>query len=385
MGLRARLILMAEGYSQRPTSLDNPTTYEVRRSNDPELTSTALLQEAYDDLKLVIRESGLALDATYEQFWNDLATDVITIEGSHKESIFEIPFNDGRGRFFYHFGVYHKSKSPHLTKTNYGGQNIPAPTLYYEYDNADQRRDVNCVPYKYDNGYTMAKLGDNDASAPSFNFGKYDYERMTRTVSSNDDGVNLPVLRYADILLMAAELANELEGPDAAKPYLKEVRNRAFAVADRPANVEAYVNAISSKADMLKAIQKERLLEFHGEMLRKQDLIRWNLLRNSRKTDRDRHESCATAQASMLTCLQWFTHAPMLLASWSTMAWLRVETAAPAGEGWTQLDYDFVSATVKDNMLANYFANDPDSRQYWPIFDSDINASNNALINNYGY
>ena len=57
-----------------------------------------------------------------------------------------------------------------------------------------------------------------------------------------------------------------------------QVRNRAFAVADRPANVEAYVNAISSKADMLKAIQKERLLEFPGEMLRKQDLIRWNLL-----------------------------------------------------------------------------------------------------------
>ena len=81
---------MAEGYSQRPKSLDDPTNYEVRRSNDPELTSTALLQEAYDDLKLVIRESGLALDATYEQFWNDLATDVITIEGSHKESIFEI-------------------------------------------------------------------------------------------------------------------------------------------------------------------------------------------------------------------------------------------------------------------------------------------------------
>ena len=72
----------------------------------------------------------------------------------------------------------------------------------------------------------------------------------------------------------------------------------------------------------------------------------------------------------------------MLLASWSTMAWLRVRQQlllAKAGH------YDFVSATVKDNMLANYFANDPDSRQYWPIFDSDINASNNALINNYGY
>lgn len=387
LGLRARLILMAEGYSQRPTSLDNPTTYEVRRSNDPELTSTALLQEAYDDLKLVIRESGLALDATYEQFWNDLATDVITIEGSHKESIFEIPFNDGRGRFFYHFGVYHKTPSPHLgnNKNNYGGQNIPAPTLYYEYDNADQRRDVNCVPYKYNNGYTMAKLGDNDASAPSFNFGKYDYERMTRTVTSNDDGVNLPVLRYADILLMAAEIANELEGPDAAKPYLKEVRNRAFAVADRPANVEAYVNAISSKADMLKAIQKERLLEFPGEMLRKQDLIRWNLLGTAVRqtvTDMRALRDRTGKYADVPTVVYTRTNAAGKLEYYGLA---KGETAAPAGEGWTRLDYDFVSATVKDNMLVNYFANDPDSRQYWPIFDSDINASNNALINNYGY
>ena len=271
-----------------------------------------------------------------------------------------------------------------MTKTNYGGQNIPAPTLYYEYDNADQRRDVNCVPYKYDNGYTMAKLGDNDASAPSFNFGKYDYERMTRTVSSNDDGVNLPVLRYADILLMAAEIANELEGPDAAKPYLKEVRNRAFAVADRPANVEAYVNAISSKADMLKAIQKERLLEFPGEMLRKQDLIRWNMLGtavkqtvNDMRALRDRTGKYADVPTEVYTRtvngkLEYYGLA-------------KGETATPTGEGWTKLNYDFVTATVKDNMLTNYYANDPDSRQYWPIFDSDINASNNALINNYGY
>lgn len=83
LGLRARLILMAEGYSQRPSSLDDPTSYEVRRSNDPELTGTALLQEAYNDLKNIINESGLALDNNYEDFWNDLATDVITIEGSH--------------------------------------------------------------------------------------------------------------------------------------------------------------------------------------------------------------------------------------------------------------------------------------------------------------
>lgn len=384
LGLRARLILMAEGYSQRPTSLDNPTAYEVRRSTDPELTGTALLQEAYTDLKKIISEAGLALDSSYEDFWNDLATDVITIEGSHRESIFELPFNDGRGRFFYHFGVYHKSQSPHLGKTNYGGQNIPVPTLYYEYDNGDLRRDVNCVPYKYDEGYTLAKLSDNGAAAPSFNFGKYDYERMTRMVTSNDDGVNLPVLRYADVLLMAAEIANELEGPEQAKPYLKEVRNRAFAAADRSVHVEAYVNALSSKEAMLQAIQKERLLEFPGEMLRKQDLIRWNILGSAVKNTvakmkalRDRTGEYANVPTTVYTRtvdgkLEYYGLA-------------KGETGTPTGEGWSKLDYDFVTATVKDNMVANYYANDPDSRQYWPIFDSDISASNGALINNYGY
>lgn len=384
LGLRARLILMAEGYSQRPTSLDDPTSYEVRRSNDPELTSTALLQEAYDDLKLIISDGGLALDNSYEQFWNDLCTDVISIEGSHRESIFEIPFNDGRGRFFYHFGVYHKSQSPHLSKTNYGGQNIPAPTLYYEYDEGDQRRDINCVPYKYDNGYTLAKLGDNDASAPSFNFGKYDYERMTRKVTSNDDGVNLPVLRYADVLLMAAELANELEGPEAAKPYLKQVRNRAFAEADRSVHVEAYVNAINSKEAMLKAIQKERLLEFPGEMLRKQDLIRWNILGTTVKSTVEKMKQLKNRTgeyANVPTNVYYRTVNGKL----EYYGLAKGETAAPDGDGWTKLNYDFIDAAIKANMLTNYYTNDPDSRQYWPIFDSDINASNGALINNYGY
>ena len=383
LGLRARLILMAEGYSQRPKSLDDPTNYEVRRSNDPDLTSTALLQEAYDDLKSIISDAGLALDASYEQFWNDLATDVINIEGSHRESIFEIPFNDGRGRFFYHFGVYHKSQSPHLGKTGYGGQNIPAPTLYYEYDNADLRRDVNCVPYKYKNGYTLENLGDA-ADGPSFNFGKYDYERMSRKVTSNDDGVNLPVLRYADVLLMAAEVANELEGPEKAKPYLKEVRKRAFAEADRAECVDNYVNALTSKEAMLKAIQKERLLEFPGEMLRKQDLIRWNLLGTTVKQTVDDMRALRNRTGKYADVpTQVYTRTVNGKLEYYGLA--KGETTAPTGDGWTRLDYDFVTATVKDNMLVNYYVNDPDSRQYWPIFDSDISASNGALINNYGY
>ncbi len=381
LGLRARLILMAEGYAERPNSLDDPSGYTVRRSTDSELTGTALLQEAYADLQNIINNAGLRLNSTYESIWDELAQDVIT---SNRESIFEIPFASGRGRFFYHFGVYHKTKSPHLSATNKGGQNCPVPTLYYEYDNGDQRRDVNCVPYKWNNdGYTMDNLGNGQA-APSFNFGKYDYERMNREVKSNDDGVNLPVIRYADILLMASEIANELGDLSAAKNYFTQVRQRAFSEADRAEHVTAYVNAITTKDQMLEAIKHERLLEFPGEMLRKEDLIRWNKLGDEVKSTVTKLQQLKNRTGEYAT-VPHDVYTRTVDGKFQYYGLARGENSTPSGDGWTKLDYDFISTVVTDDMLNNFYVNDPDSRQYWPIFQTDIDASNGALINNYGY
>lgn len=381
LGLRARLILMASGYSQRPKSLDDPSGSEVRRSHDAELTGNALMEDAYNGLKDVMANSGCNLNATYESIWDELCKDVIT---SGRESIFEVPFAAGRGRFFYHFGVYHHSQSDHLGKTKYGGQNCPNPTLYYEYEPADTRRNINCVPYKWNNGeYTMKDFGSG-AGNPSFNFGKYDYERMERKVTSNDDGVNLPVLRYADILLMAAEMANELGRLDEAKSYLKQVRNRAFAAVDRPQHVDAYLAAISSKEQMLTAVQRERLLEFPGEMLRKQDLIRWNLLgKNVKETVqkmkelRDRTGRYADVPRTVYT--------RTINGKLEVYGLDRGQTDEPIGEGWSKLDYDFITRVIKDDLLNNYYINDPDIRQYWPLFQTDLDSSNGHLMNNYGY
>ena len=51
--------------------------------------------------------------------------------------------------------------------------------------------------------------------------------------TGNDDGINRQYMRYADIVLMRAELENELNGASAAVPYLTKIRNRAFATSDR--------------------------------------------------------------------------------------------------------------------------------------------------------
>ena len=103
-------------------------------------------------------------------------------------------------------------------------------------------------------------------------------------------GINWIAMRYSDILLMYAEVMNELYGADAANPLggtamtartaLTEVHSRAF---DNKANAQAYVAAISSGDDFFNAIVDERAWEFAGECVRKYDLIRWGLL--SKKID----------------------------------------------------------------------------------------------------
>ena len=96
--------------------------------------------------------------------------------------------------------------------------------------------------------------------------------------NQTEDGAKPVVMRYADILLMAAEIANELGDLNAAKGYFLPVRERAFKGHEEAA--EAYVNGISSKEAMFNAIVDERAFEFCGEMLRKGDLIRWGLLKS---------------------------------------------------------------------------------------------------------
>jgi starch-binding outer membrane protein, SusD/RagB family len=97
--------------------------------------------------------------------------------------------------------------------------------------------------------------------------------------TSKGTGINWPMMRYADVLLMFAEAENELNGPTAeAKNAFRRVRQRAFNEEDWPEKVDQYMTQISgSKEDFFHAIVDERAWEFGGEMIRKYELIRWNL------------------------------------------------------------------------------------------------------------
>ena len=373
-GLRARLALVASGIQQYPDA--------VRRSNDPELSVGVMYPLALSECRAVIASGKAHLEPSFEMLWRKYNQGNIIAGG---ESLWEIPFADGRGRMLYTFAVYHTSIDQFQANgSGKGGVAGPLPYVFYDYDQNDSRRDVTCVPYKY--GIAVAGIAKQQLNA--FNkwyFGKYRYEWMNRYVTStNDDGTNKVYMRYAEVLLMAAEAANEVEGPAAARIYLKEIRNRAFTT-NQTVNVDNYVNALDSKQAMFNAIIEEHKFEFTGEMERKQALIRWGLLKTKLDEAKDkmtRLRDHVGEYATVPTTLYYKYRADNV--SIDIYGLNRDETNPPAeylvnpSVAWSSLTDLKINALYKGGV-------NPDNRQFWPIWQVFVDGSNGKLVNDYGY
>ncbi|WP_281310595.1 RagB/SusD family nutrient uptake outer membrane protein [Flavobacterium flavigenum] len=374
---RARLAMAASGYQQYPGSFGG-----VRRSTDPDLSVDKMYALALKECREVIANGSAKLETTFEGLWRKYNEEVVTAGG---ESLWEIPFADGRGRMLFTFAVRHTSASDQFQANgpNRGGVAGPLPFVFYDYDQADTRRDVTCVPYKY--GAAVNNIAKQELNTlDTWYFGKYRYEWMKRRViSTNDDGVNKIYMRYAEVLLIAAEAANELEGPAAAATYLKEIRRRAFPAAAQAVKVDAYVNALTDKTAMFNAIVEENKYEFTGEMERKQALIRWNLLKvkldeaKAKMTDL----KARTGQYANVPSTLYYKYAADNV-SLIIYGLNRGENASPGADytsaTWTKLEDTKIASLYKAGV-------DPDLRQFWPIWQVFIETSNNMLWNDYGY
>jgi hypothetical protein len=259
-GLRARLALYAGGYGLRGDG--------YRRSKDPELAPSLMYQIAKEECLDIINQGCNTLGSFKENFIK-LCEDNVTAGG---ESLWEIPFSEGRGRVLYTWGVKHQAKDQY-TQQAQGGVNGPIATLYYDYDKDDIRRDITCVPYEWSKDLVNGKAHVQLRAQNKWCFGKLRYEWMKRIVTStNDDGVNWQYMRLADVYLMAAEAVNELDGPSAAWQYMKPVLSRVLPAAKVSALQSEYT---ANKAAFFKGIVDQRGFEFAGEALRKCDLVRW--------------------------------------------------------------------------------------------------------------
>ncbi|MES2653163.1 MAG: RagB/SusD family nutrient uptake outer membrane protein [Bacteroidota bacterium] len=371
-GMRARIALAAGGYAQRLDGI-------VRLSTDAELTPAKMFAIAKKECVEIIDSKKLRLLGFEEVFRK------LNEEGGAAglESMWEIPFSEGRGRVIFDLGVKHL-KTDQYTGQNKGGADGPNPIMLYEYDNDDVRRDVTVVPYEWDGGDGTKGAFQVPSALGRLYFGKFRYEWMKRRVTStNDDGLNWLYMRYSDVVLMAAEAINEVDGPGAAAPYLKMVRDRAFPT--NSAKVTTYMSTISgSKQSMFDAIVNERALEFTGEMLRKGDLIRWNLLGTKLAEAKAKLQQLENRQGKYATLPAKIYYKTLANGETVEIYGLKFGDTDAQGValGYTSNKTWTMSAS---NDVVTYwdalYVKDPNKQQYWPIWQIFLDSSNGMLNN----
>lgn len=412
-GLLARVCLMAAGYGQRPDegTLGTGNIGSNRRSSRVEAggewADNYLYRIALQACKDVIEKENVycKLSDDFEKIWIDMMQYKNITAGG--ETLFVIPFSHEvlRGQWNYAYAIKHPAKDSYVGKSGMGGSMGPVPTMYYEYGRNDERRDVSCVNYVWKE---QSKPELEPAGLNTWYFGKYRYEWMTNgsKVTANDDGIMPIVMRYADILLMAAECANELNDLSYAKEQLRKVRLRAYDSHKTEAN--AYVDAIGSKDAMFRAIVDERALEFCGEAIRKADLIRWGMLGESIEETKEKMR----ALRSLTDYISPTTGREYKFSTLNSSLWYRVSPTElvpehiemygldfgqggnPEGSGWTQwTDKEGKTDYIKESKISDekisYLslagsASATDQRMFWPLY-SAITSTNPYLTNDYGY
>ena len=387
-GLRARIALFLAGYSQWPTAEGDHMNSELRYNISDPAERQAMYQIARDECVSIINSGKNTLPADFVTNFKALCQEDLT---AGKESIFEIPFSEGRGRVCWTYGVKH-GDADQWTKLASGGKVGPTPTLWYDYDPQDIRRNITCIPYQWKGGVKVV----SSLSGGGWSFGKLRYEWMKRVVTStNDDGINWQVMRYADIYMMAAEAENQLSGPSSAAQYIRPVMSRAYPAA----KVSDLIAAASSQDAFQLLIENERKFEFAGEALRKIDLIRWGKLGSKLAETKQKMIALANRSGEYADYPEKVYYNDGLDAESTDADGYTIyglEKGQTDAEGKTlyannSRNFHLSGDAASDNdqkvnkYINNLYLNNPDTRMFWPIWRVFINSSNGMLVNDYGY
>jgi len=261
LGFIARLALCRGGYALQPDMT-------MKRESD----YLEYYKIANDACKKLIELKPKPLAADFGKMFRDFCQ-----YGKNDEVLWEVAFSPGFGDVGWASGITvaagnHPYGSTTITT------NFPL-TYYHSFDTTDLRLEPTCSRISYDANLIQVPVNFNAMTCGKWSR-TYMGDKARGAASAKGTGINWPIMRYTDVLLMLAETENEINnGPTGtAKDALATVRRRAFKAADWAEKVEAYIASVSGgKENFFNAIVNERAWEFGGECLRKYDLIRWNL------------------------------------------------------------------------------------------------------------
>lgn len=377
------------GYETSLTCSD--PVYPTQRCDDAKLK--AMYELALKHLSTVIKDGPHSLNPSFENEWYLL--NQRQLDQTYRENLFEIPMGLGvSGELGYTIGVrITDATTEYGTRGNSSGKQRLTSTLFWSYKEGDQRRDITCSNLQLsqnDQGITVENMLGN--SPFQIYCGKWDVRKMPEdliqvALSAGSakwfTGVNCVKMRYSQVLLMYAEVMNELAGPDGryegdaaltARQALSEVHCRAY---NDKTTAEAYIHALSAnKEDFFDAIVDENAWEFAGEGVRKYDLIRWNLLTEKINEFKQNYQ------------IQMQREYPRrLYFNYSDRAKTKIDLSSIT---WTGYPYDnednwanFYDARVNFWGNERYTDNKRNSLEYLPSISNGLVGNNIPVINRY--
>jgi len=251
----AALALLGKAYLYEASYTDNAEKYGMAAAS----------------LQKVINEKYYSLVDDFEEIWE--------FDGENgPESIFEIQYTDVQGAGYgYMQGVEGNIMVGFSGPNSYegpffsAGNNFSLPTqkIVDAFDNDDLRKWVTIL----DMDAWVATYPQVTYTQQNEHTGYFNRKYAPRTRSENaaldlklTNPNNYRAMRYADVLLMAAEAYNKSGNDGKALDYLNEVRDRAFGDEEHRVTFNG--------TNLYNAILAERRLEFAGEGIRFFDLVR---------------------------------------------------------------------------------------------------------------
>jgi hypothetical protein len=231
-----------------------------------------------------IKSEGYALQDNYEDNFS-----IANKGGASKEILLAIVCTPTSGDQYTNMWLAHALPSDYkdpsgINLTAWGGYKMPWKT-YDKFDQTDKR--LKALLSKYPIGkdasgnviYKDARADGQIGAVPM------KFAPDPSKANAQNSGVDFPIYRYADVLLMLAESINEANGGpnDEAYSDINAVRNRAGL---------AKLTSGLSKVQFLAKVQDERLFELWAEGWRRDDLIRWDMY-----TQRAANDGSTTAES----------------------------------------------------------------------------------------
>lgn len=270
--LLARIALYAAGYSLRwELNTSNPGTMSRRSDNN----RVRELYQIADAAAAAVINGGTASlvqaqggKSGFEALWFNFCQRKFGV--TNPEMLWHIASYGPNTNSA--FGVYAMEGSRGGTYGSRKALQFILPTYYLSFKPGDTRRDVSCTSYSVyflNNGNATDTWVNAGTTFSCILAGKFRMGWCVAPQAASDRNLNIPVLRYSDVLLMYAETQNYLNGgPTAAgTAALMQVRNRAgVGSLPIPTGQQAFEDAIV----------QERKWEFAGEFNLRTDLIRMN-------------------------------------------------------------------------------------------------------------